>query len=133
MGVAGQAAEVVSSLTPVRFRLNVVVFWVVVFWHAERMRRYKVAGGLLTNHHGLLLVANRRRNGRIDWSTPGGVVDDGETALEALEREITEETGLTVTSWHQLCWTVAVDFVDLAMELYVEVYRAGQFSGDQII
>lgn len=94
------------------------------------MRRWKVAGGLLTDHRGLLLVANRRRNGSIDWSTPGGVVDDGETTLLALSREVTEETGLVVASWDELCWTVEVDFVDLDMHLHVEVHRASAWSGD---
>ncbi len=94
------------------------------------MRRWRVAGGLLADQRGLLLVANRRRNGSIDWSTPGGVIDPGESPLEALGREVTEETGLVVEFWEQLCWTVAVDFADLDMDLHVEVHRAGPFSGE---
>lgn len=94
------------------------------------MRRWKVAGGLLVDERGLLLVANRRRNGSVDWSTPGGVIDEGETPLVALSREVTEETGLVVAGWDELCWTVEVDFVDLEMHLHVEVHRAGGFTGD---
>jgi len=94
------------------------------------VRRWRVAGGLLADRRGLLLVANRRRNGSVDWSTPGGVIDPGEAPLEALGREVAEETGLVVEGWVQLCWTVSVDFADLDMNLHVEVHRAKVFSGE---
>lgn len=93
------------------------------------MRRWKVAGGLLFEDDRVLLVANRRRNGSVDWSTPGGVVDEGETSLTALGREVTEETGLVVREWATLCWTVEVAFTDLDMDLTVEVHRAASFAG----
>ncbi|MEL0141253.1 MAG: NUDIX domain-containing protein, partial [Acidimicrobiaceae bacterium] len=98
--------------------------------HAGGMRRWQVAGGLLTDSRGLLLVANRRRNGSVDWSTPGGVVDEGETPIVALSREVTEETGLIVDAWAAMRWTVEVTFVDLDMHLMVEVHEAASFSGD---
>ena len=88
-----------------------------------------MAGGLLADDRGLLLVANRRRDGRVDWSTPGGVVDAGETLIDALQREVVEETGFVVDRWHGPCWTVEVDFVDLEMHLAVEVHRAEGFGG----
>jgi 8-oxo-dGTP diphosphatase len=97
------------------------------------MRQWKVAGGLITNGDGLLLVANRRRDGRVDWSTPGGVVDDGETLLGALSREVEEETGLAVATWSQLCWTTEVHFVDLEMHLEVEVHLAETYAGDIVV
>lgn len=93
------------------------------------MRHWKVAGGLVTSELGTLLVANRRRDGRVDWSTPGGVVDEGETSLAALSREVLEETGLEIEHWSRLCWTTEVDFVDLEMHLAVEVHMAGTYDG----
>lgn len=97
------------------------------------MREWNVAGGLLIDERGLLLVANTRRNGSVDWTTPGGVVDDGESPIEALGREVTEETGLLVPQWERLCWTVSVDFIEMEMTLEVEVHLAESFSGDVII
>ena len=97
------------------------------------MRQWKVAGGLVTNNDGLLLVANRRRDGRIDWSTPGGVVDAGETPLDALSREVHEETGLAVVAWSRLCWTTEVHFIDLEMHLEVEVHLAETYDGSIVI
>ena len=87
------------------------------------MRRWKVAGGLLFEDDRVLLVANRRRNGSVDWSTPGGVVDEGETSLAALGREVTEETGLVVREWATLCWTVevAVSYTHLTLPTNREV------------
>ena len=94
------------------------------------MRQWVVAGGLLHDERGLLLVANRRRGGTIDWSTPGGVVDEGETTLEALTREVREETGLRVAGWSRMAWTTEVDFVDMDMHLAVEVHLAASFEGE---
>lgn len=93
------------------------------------MRDWNVAGGLLSDERGLLLVANQRVGGSVDWTTPGGVIDDGETPVGALTREVAEETGLIVDGWRTLCWTVEVDFVDLDTHLNVEVHAAGSFSG----
>src|SRR5205823_11367271 len=51
-------------------------------WHGPggqnaSVREWLVAGGLVENHDGLLLVQNRRRDGSLDWSPPGGVIDVG--------------------------------------------------------
>lgn len=79
---------------------------------------------------GLLLVHNERRGGRRDWSTPGGVVDAGESARDGLAREVHEETGLTVVSWTDLLYEVTVTAPDLGWDLRVEVHRAGAVGGD---
>jgi 8-oxo-dGTP diphosphatase len=96
------------------------------------MRDWTVAGALIMSDDRLLLVANRRRDGRIEWTPPGGVVDPGETSLEALGREVREETGLEVASWSDLVYRVSVDFPDRGMRLGVEVFRAELWSGDLI-
>ena len=46
------------------------------------MRRWLVAGAVIEGPEGVLLVQNRRRDGRVDWSPPGGVVDPGEPGIE---------------------------------------------------
>lgn len=46
---------------------------------------------------GRVLVARRARGPALGvWTLPGGVVEAGETLAEALKREVTEETGLSV-------------------------------------
>lgn len=97
------------------------------------MRDWFVAGGLVADADRLLLVENERRNGSRDWSTPGGVVDEGESALEGLTREVLEETGLAVQGWSAQLYTVAVDFIEMEMTLRVEAYKATTWTGELVI
>lgn len=97
------------------------------------LRRWEVAGGVIVDHRGVLLVANRRRNGVIDWSTPGGVVDSGESPLEALTREVREETGLSVLEWSERLYEVEVIAPDLGFHLTVHAHRAQVFQGDIVV
>ena len=97
------------------------------------MKSWLVAGAVIEGPEGLLLVANRRRGGVIDWSTPGGVIDEGETVLEGLTREVSEETGLTVTDWDGLLYGIEVSAPELGWDLRVEVHRAAHVEGDLVI
>ena len=99
-------------------------------------REWVVVGGLLViaserrkGPEEILLVANRRRGGAVEWTPPGGVVDPGEVPLDALTREVAEETGLKVAGWTGPCYRVRVDFPDREMTLDVVVHRAVSWSG----
>lgn len=51
----------------------------------------QTVAGIVLNEHGELLLVKTYRNG---WVMPGGIVEEGETLLEGLQREIKEETGI---------------------------------------
>ena len=97
------------------------------------VRDWMVAGGLVTRPDGsVLLVRNRRRDGSLDWSPPGGVIEvrDGESVVDGLTREVEEETGLTVTSWDGPLWRVETVAEGLGWRLSVEVHLATAWEGD---
>ena len=89
-----------------------------------------MASAVIEGPDGLLLVRNQRRDGSHDWTTPGGVIDDGETVLEGLSREVEEETGLRVTGWEGPIYEVETVADGLGWHLRVEVHRALAYDGD---
>jgi 8-oxo-dGTP pyrophosphatase MutT (NUDIX family) len=68
-------------------------------WDVKKTDRGKVwlaVAGLVINEHGEWLVVKKKYGGlKGKWSLPAGFVDEGETADEAVIREVKEETGLT--------------------------------------
>lgn len=94
------------------------------------MRDWLVGGGLILGDEGVLLVENQRRNGARDWSPPGGVIDDGETLLAGLTREVEEETGVHVARWDGPVYEVEVEAPGLGWRLRVEAHLALEFAGD---
>ncbi|MHB8877433.1 MAG: NUDIX hydrolase, partial [Myxococcaceae bacterium] len=62
------------------------------------MVRERSAGGVVVREHdGVLEVAVIQPRGREAVALPKGHVDPGESPEQAAQREVTEETGLTVT------------------------------------
>lgn len=94
------------------------------------MRQWTVGGALIESSGSLLLVRNRRRGGRQDWTPPGGVIDPGEGLVEGLTREVVEETGLEVTSWDGPAYRITVEAPALGWHLTVEAWRALAWEGE---
>ncbi|GAA0432182.1 NUDIX hydrolase [Streptomyces luteireticuli] len=59
-----------------------------------------VVGAVIADADGKVLLLHRPADDYLGglWELPSGGVDAGETLVEALRREVTEETGLTVTA-----------------------------------
>jgi 8-oxo-dGTP diphosphatase len=99
------------------------------------VRNWTVAGGLVESDEGLLLVANRRRNGSVDWSPPGGVIEvaEGESVVDGLTREVEEETGLRVTQWAGPLYEVQADAPELGWSMRASVYLALAYEGELVV
>lgn len=99
---------------------------------ARPAHEWTVAGAVLEHGDELLLVCNRRRNGSLDWSTPGGVIDATDrSVLDGLAREVEEETGLVVREWADgPLYEVTAVALDLDWVMRCEVHRAVAFEGD---
>jgi 8-oxo-dGTP diphosphatase len=80
----------------------------------------------------LLLIKRGNEPGRGLWSIPGGRVERGETDAEAVTRELTEETGLSVAP-STLIGTVVrgpYEIFDYACETVGGTLRAGDDADD---
>ena len=64
------------------------------------MNHFHVAAGILRDTAGRVLIAERLCDGPFNglWEFPGGKIGAGESAADALQRELAEEIGITVTA-----------------------------------
>jgi 8-oxo-dGTP diphosphatase len=53
----------------------------------------RLAGCVLTDHTGAVLLIHRNHRGRIQWEIPGGKIDSGESETDTVIRESNEELG----------------------------------------
>ncbi|HZJ10141.1 MAG TPA: NUDIX hydrolase [Trueperaceae bacterium] len=74
-------------------------------------REFVVAAAILLDAQGrVLLVGNDwQGHGKVRYTLPGGVVERGESTLDALHREVSEETGLELTEVEHLAYAVHVE------------------------
>lgn len=84
-----------------------------------------VVGALIRNAHDQVLLVRHHKRG---WEIPQGRVEEGESLMEALHREVREETGVTVEPgplaavWSKLSPPSALIFTFLAR------YRGGELT-----
>lgn len=88
------------------------------------------AGVVLVNDDGLIWAGLRIDSSVEAWQMPQGGIDDGETALEAAIRELTEETGLPPDTVEIIDETPDWVYYDLPDELVGKVWK-GKFGGQK--
>lgn len=79
--------------------------------------------GLLVNSEQILLAQHTIGDGTTVWVGPGGGVEDGESLLQTLARELHEETGLMLTEAHlpRLVWIQTAEFEHMSEQGYSSV------------
>lgn len=92
--------------------------------------RLDVAAGVL-RRGGQVLLAERVRGGHGDgyWEFPGGKIEPGETAAEALARELAEEIGVVIAEPAPLV-TVSHDYP--ARRVCLHVFEVLRWSGEPV-
>jgi 8-oxo-dGTP diphosphatase len=94
----------------------------------EEHQLIHVVAAVITDVRGRVLLA-RRTAGRDlagAWEFPGGKVDPGETAFQALDRELHEELGIRIDAVTPL---IAVPQAYSTKRILLDVYRVDAFRG----
>jgi len=88
-----------------------------------------VAAGILTDAAGRTLLAQRPEGAHMAgwWEFPGGKLDDGETPLGGLTRELREELGVEVHSAEPLL-SYRHEYPERVVHLHV--WRVSEFAGE---
>jgi 8-oxo-dGTP diphosphatase len=110
---------------------------------AELKLFYVGVKALIENKHGEILllkadVSEHRFNAEPYWDIPGGRIEEGQSALEALKREIEEETGVSQIS-EEAFVTAVISNHEIPLEnnkragLVLMVYRVKIPENSQIV
>lgn len=92
------------------------------------MAPLQVAVGVVINASRQVLISYRKENlhqGGL-WEFPGGKIEAGETAEQALSRELQEELGITVNIAHPL---ICISHAYPELSVRLNVYAVTSFSG----
>ena len=93
------------------------------------MKRIHVAAAVIRGEGGKVLIARRadtQHQGGL-WEFPGGKVEAGESVEAALNRELQEELGITVSAARPLI-KVQHDYPD--KQVLLDVWEVSQFTGE---
>jgi len=84
-------------------------------------------GVIVSNEQVYVTYRNKNQHQGEKWEFPGGKVEAGETAVEALKRELFEEVGIIVLNQTELS-TIEFDYADKQVKL--EVFIVDQFQNE---
>lgn len=88
-----------------------------------------VAAGVIRNDDGRVLIAQRPEGSHLagGWEFPGGKVIEGETALQALKRELREEIGIEVLAAEPL---IRYRHAYPERTVILDVWEVRQYTGE---
>lgn len=95
------------------------------------MKRVHVVAGIIYGKNGQVLIAKRAdhlHKGGL-WEFPGGKVDEGESARQALVRELREELAIETTAC-QPFMEIHHDYPD--KQVHLDFWKVTGFEGDPV-
>ncbi|MBI5653453.1 MAG: NUDIX hydrolase [Chloroflexi bacterium] len=91
---------------------------------------YHIVAAIIRRGDEILMVHQRAPDSNAWWSTPGGVVEDGETLIDALAREVREETGLDVLEPGRLVYVTQWEDVPENHQAIAFVFEIQRWQGE---
>ncbi len=93
------------------------------------MKKIHIAAGIIQNTLGNIFITQRRPDMHManKWEFPGGKLEEGETAEQALVRELREEIGIDAVEF-QLFETLEYAFPD--RQLTLTFFLVSQWEGE---
>lgn len=96
-------------------------------WHMKPGDYHLTVLALVKDAEGKILITQRKADKEwapLSWEIPGGGVRAGESSLEAVLREVHEETGLTLSSQQGRCiFTYRSDSPEEQNNYFVDIYE----------
>ena len=92
------------------------------------MQHQTISIAIVQNKQKQILISCRQQGQHLagKWEFPGGKVEEGELLESAMQRELTEEVGLTATEYQLFD---SLNFQYDALELTLHFYLVTEFSG----
>ena len=96
-----------------RLNLSTQADLLAFYLEIAQTRYWPAVGAIVTrNDAEILLVGNDYGRDELVWNLPGGAVDPGEDLIQAVTRELYEETGLIAQKIGPLAWIVQAVLAD---------------------
>jgi 8-oxo-dGTP diphosphatase len=93
-------------------------------------RTYTIAAALVRDGDRILLVEQQGpKDAQSHWALPGGVVETGEFLVEAMAREVAEETGLVVSGTPRLVYIAQFDRPGRREQWTAAIFEVEAWSG----